>query len=201
MALYPVLLNILECVSHKPSDQVESKGGRDSGLPQVKLGTKLKAKNGWLDRGSGTDEYGFSAVPAGFRWSNWSQVQDDWDTSPTFFYEGENAFFWTSTSSGLKEMEHEGETVVMESAWYRDIHHKYPAIYRNDCPKNHGNSIRSLQLMTHLNTELMKASGGRRTIAKTPRANMRSCAAISTVACLSSAETVQPKPRPFLDKR
>ena len=135
----------LETFLGVPSDQVESKGGRDSGLPQVKLGTKLKAKNGWLDRGSGTDEYGFSAVPAGFRWSNWSQVQDDWDTSPTFFYEGENAFFWTSTSSGLKEMEHEGETVVMESAWYRDIHHKYPAIYRNDCPKNHGNSIRCIR--------------------------------------------------------
>ena len=33
-------------------------------------GTKLKAVNGWIDDGNGTDDYGFSAMPGGFGSSN-----------------------------------------------------------------------------------------------------------------------------------
>ena len=47
-------------------------------------GNKLKAASGWDDNGNGTDDFGFSALPAG-----------NYDGS--FYYLGSYAFFWTVT--------------------------------------------------------------------------------------------------------
>ena len=58
-------------------------------------GTKLKSSSGWSS-GAGTDDYGFSAVPAG-RWYN-----------NRFSYVGSYAHFWTSEPDG-------------SYAWYRYI--------------------------------------------------------------------------------
>ena len=47
-------------------------------------GTKLKAASGWDDDGNGTDDFGFSALPAGNYYGS-------------FNYLGSNANFWTAT--------------------------------------------------------------------------------------------------------
>ncbi|MEE3340770.1 MAG: FISUMP domain-containing protein, partial [Hallerella sp.] len=60
----------------------ESVGGK-----QV-AGKKLKNKEGWNNNGNGTDAFGFSALPAGYRYSN--GYYDD---------EGDDALFWSSTES------------------------------------------------------------------------------------------------------
>jgi uncharacterized protein (TIGR02145 family)/uncharacterized repeat protein (TIGR02543 family) len=56
-------------------------------------GTKLKSTSGWNIyndvRGSGTDDYGFSALPGGYRYAGGS-----------FNGAGYNGFWWTATGSG-----------------------------------------------------------------------------------------------------
>ena len=47
-------------------------------------GTKLKATSGWDDDGNGTDDFGFSALPAGYYNGSFSNL-------------GSNALFWTAT--------------------------------------------------------------------------------------------------------
>ena len=49
-------------------------------------GTKLKSTSGWNNNGNGTDTFGFSALPAGYRINNGD-----------YGYEGNNAYFWSST--------------------------------------------------------------------------------------------------------
>ncbi|PBC75104.1 fibrobacter succinogenes major paralogous domain-containing protein [Fibrobacter intestinalis] len=68
---------------------METVGGEDV------AGKKLKSKSGWDDdegkRGNGTDEYGFSVLPAGYR-------SGDGD----YYRAGEDAGFWSSSEySGL----------------------------------------------------------------------------------------------------
>ena len=56
------------------------------GLPMA--GKVLKSTEGWKDGGNGTDEYGFSALPAGY-------MYDD----TTFFYMGEMTNFWSTSGT------------------------------------------------------------------------------------------------------
>ena len=49
-------------------------------------GTKLKAASGWDDDGNGTDDFDFSALPAGYY-------------SGSFGYLGSYAYFWTATEN------------------------------------------------------------------------------------------------------
>lgn len=53
---------------------------------QLTAGKMLKSSSGWNGSGNGTDAYGFSALPAGYRF-NYGM----------FNYEGYNAYFWSST--------------------------------------------------------------------------------------------------------
>ncbi len=55
---------------------------------QSTAGTRLKSKNGWYDSVNGTDTFGFSALPAGYR-----------DSDEYYDYEGTDAYFWSSTES------------------------------------------------------------------------------------------------------
>jgi len=67
-----------------------------------------------------TNESGFSALPSGWRLRY----------EGTFFYLGYNANFWTSTESDAL------------SAWYRFLTYKDSYVYRWDCSKPYGYSIR-----------------------------------------------------------
>ena len=57
-------------------------------------GKFLKSQTGWINKGNGTDAFGFSALPAGRRYLFKSFDGDDYNT---FNYVGEIAFFWTSS--------------------------------------------------------------------------------------------------------
>jgi uncharacterized protein (TIGR02145 family) len=51
-------------------------------------GKKLKATNGWDENGNGTDDYGFSALPGGYRY-----------TDGSFDDAGREGYWWTATMS------------------------------------------------------------------------------------------------------
>jgi uncharacterized protein (TIGR02145 family) len=62
-------------------------------------GTALKSTYGWFDSGIGTDDFGFSALPGGFR-----------NVSNSFFYNaGYYGYWWSSSPSG-------------DYAWRRNLH-------------------------------------------------------------------------------
>ncbi len=54
-------------------------------------GQSLKSKRGWNSEGKGSDQFAFSVVPAGAK-----------TTNGKYFYEGSQAFFWSSTDDGLE---------------------------------------------------------------------------------------------------
>jgi len=80
--------------------QAAGGGRRSVGIGDVDwygAGKKLKAKNGWKDKGNGTDDYGFSALPGGYRssdgsfrnagkYGNWWTDTEDFDGSA--YYRG-----------------------------------------------------------------------------------------------------------------
>jgi len=62
---------------------INSAGGKDI------AGKKLKAKIGWNDGNNGTDIYGFSALPGGYR-----------DRDGNFYGIGDFGYWWTATKYG-----------------------------------------------------------------------------------------------------
>jgi uncharacterized protein (TIGR02145 family) len=46
----------------------------DTGWRGTNEGTKLKATSGWIDNGNGTDDYGFSGLPGGYRYPGGSFI-------------------------------------------------------------------------------------------------------------------------------
>jgi uncharacterized protein (TIGR02145 family) len=63
-------------------------------------GTKLKAKSGWVDSGNGTDDYGFSALPGGYRYDG------------IFLALGNHGYWWSSnqldaTNAGGRSMHYD----------------------------------------------------------------------------------------------
>ena len=51
-------------------------------------GKMLKSKDGWDNDGTGTYAYGFTALPAGY-----------WNYAGGYYYEGRDAYFWSSTGA------------------------------------------------------------------------------------------------------
>ena len=87
-------------------------------------GKKLKSTSGWISSGNGTDDYSFSALPAGARASDAS-----------FGYEGYRAYFWSSTEYSS------GNYRAYAMYWY----YFYDEAYVFDHRKDFGFSIRCLQ--------------------------------------------------------
>ncbi|MFO8130223.1 MAG: FISUMP domain-containing protein, partial [Bacteroidales bacterium] len=85
-------------------------------------GKKLKFTSGWYNGGNGTDDYGFSALPGGYRLYNGS-----------FDNMGHYAYFWSST-----------ETAALR-AWYRILHSDTDAVGRYDYNEDYGFSVRCLR--------------------------------------------------------
>ena len=70
----------------------------DAGAPDAvsnKVGAALKAKDGWFKKGNGTDEFGFNALPAGYR-SAVSKADDGAVTGGKFDGIGGYAYFWSA---------------------------------------------------------------------------------------------------------
>jgi uncharacterized protein (TIGR02145 family) len=85
-------------------------------------GIKLKAKSGWADSGNGTDDFGFSALPAGYG-----------NSSDEFFDMGEDASFWTATE------------YPSTNAHYRTMYYTSDGVIRGNYDKSYLFSVRCLQ--------------------------------------------------------
>ncbi len=85
-------------------------------------GTKLKAKSGWSSNGNGTDDYGFSALPGGHRYSY-----------GTFISIGDNGYWWSSTELNAS------------SAWYRAMFYSSSFVSRLGSNKSWGFSVRCVR--------------------------------------------------------
>ncbi len=85
-------------------------------------GKKLKARSGWTDNGNGTDAYGFSALPGGYR-----DIADG-----SFDMVGGLGYWWTATeySSG--------------KAYYRGMSDNYGDVHEVYADKGNGFSVRCI---------------------------------------------------------
>ncbi len=87
-------------------------------------GQKLKANTSLWYSNAGTDEYGFSVLPAGDRRNDGS-----------FYYQGYYASFWSSTEDGDDS----------NSAWYQYFRYNYDYVRQNYYVKYYGFSVRCLK--------------------------------------------------------
>ena len=72
-------------------------------------GKALKSTEGWKDGGNGTDDYGFSALPAGY-------MKED----STFRFEGEISQFWSTSGTTWKsqlEMAYDRDSLFLSTAY------------------------------------------------------------------------------------
>lgn len=65
-------------------------------LAQPNAGAALKAKDGWFKKGNGTDDFGFNALPAGYRGAI-SKSDDGTISGGKFDGIGGYAYFWSAT--------------------------------------------------------------------------------------------------------
>jgi uncharacterized protein (TIGR02145 family) len=91
-------------------------GGEDA------AGTKMKSSNGWTDDGNGTNESGFTGLPAGCR-----------DLNGRFGYIDKIGYWWSST---------EYDPTL---AWYRCIDKSPYYVYRTNYYKQNGLSVRCIR--------------------------------------------------------
>ena len=106
---------------HLPRDNewltlVNFAGGREV------AGKKLKTKSGWKEKGNGTDEFGFSALPGGIGYS-------DGD----FNHVGNHGLWWSSSESDS------------DSAYIRIMYYNFDGVDRDDFNKSYLFSVRCLQ--------------------------------------------------------
>lgn len=96
------------------------------------LATKVKARNEWSEGKRGTDDFGFAALPAGFRLSNGE-----------FANLGTNALFWSSTlnedDNWVSSYDGSGTDI-----WIRFLD-EFESVWRIDGAQRTGYSVRCLR--------------------------------------------------------
>jgi uncharacterized protein (TIGR02145 family) len=92
----------------------------DTGWRGLDAGMNLKTTSGWNSNGNGTDQFGFSALPGGFR-------------SPDFIGVGNQCHWWSST-------EH-----LDIKVWTRQLRNDYSEVERDNTAKTNGYSVRCLK--------------------------------------------------------
>ena len=90
---------------------------------QSTAGKKLKSASGWNKDGNGTDDFGFTALPAGIRYGK----------DKYYNYEGHHANFWSSIRNGS------------DSADYVNMFYGYDSVHVFVHDKNDGMSVRCLK--------------------------------------------------------
>ena len=68
----------------------------DSDAVSNKVGATLKSRDGWFKKGNGSDEFGFNALPAGYRGAV-SKADDGAVAGGKFDGIGGYAYFWSAT--------------------------------------------------------------------------------------------------------
>ncbi len=86
-------------------------------------GTALKSTTGWNTNGNGTDDYGFSALPGGYRNGN----------NGTFIYVGTYGYWWSSSTEGSSY------------AYYRNLSDLSTVLFRDYNNKSSGFSVRCVK--------------------------------------------------------
>lgn len=104
---------------HLPSD---AEWDQLTGFVGSNEGTKLKAKSGWSSNGNGTDDYGFSALPGGYRLGNGS-----------FYRIGYYGDWWSATELNAT------------TAWGRSMIGDNSDVGRNSNNKSWGFSVRCVR--------------------------------------------------------
>jgi uncharacterized protein (TIGR02145 family) len=100
-------------------DLAKAVGGSGKYGTGGKAGKKLKSTSGWNNKGNGTDDYGFSALPGGYRY-----------TDGNFDDAGYYGHWWTAT---------EGDA---GNAYYRDMYYDHDNVNENGDGKGIGFSVR-----------------------------------------------------------
>ena len=85
-------------------------------------GDKLKSTNGWNNGGNGTEDYGFSALPGGFRSIN-----------GLYNRMGYNAYFWSAFEDNSS------------NAWDRYLYYGSSDVGRDNYDKRYGFSVRCVR--------------------------------------------------------
>ncbi|RLD57706.1 MAG: hypothetical protein DRJ01_13560, partial [Bacteroidetes bacterium] len=86
-------------------------------------GTALKATSGWYSNGNGTDDYGFSALPGGYRY----------DVDGTFYNVGIFGYWWSSPESSSSR------------AYARNLYYGFSYVNRGNYDKSSGFSVRCVR--------------------------------------------------------
>jgi uncharacterized protein (TIGR02145 family) len=86
-------------------------------------GTALKSTSGWNNSGNGTDNYGFSALPGGFRGSS----------NGTFNYVGYYGYWWSATGYNSSD------------AYLRSLDYNNSVVNRHNYGKSNGFSVRCVR--------------------------------------------------------
>ena len=94
----------------------------NTGWRGTEEGKKLKSTSGWNSSGNGTDAYGFTALPGGYR--SYDETFDD---------VGSHGYWWSSSEYG---------TAV---AYYRYMRYSYSGVYRSPNDKTYGFSVRCVR--------------------------------------------------------
>jgi len=86
------------------------------------VGNHLKATSGWNNLGNGTDDFGFSALPGGYRYYYGS-----------FYHIRDTGYWWSTTENN------DG------NAWYRYLHYSNSDFSRTNYSRDYGFSIRCIR--------------------------------------------------------
>ncbi len=110
---------------HLPSDAewTELENYISSNGHSETVGTALKSKSGWNSNSNGTDNYGFNALPGGYRYYN----------DGSFYNVGKYGGWWSSTKEGSS------------GAYYRDLFYFSSNISKNVVNKLSGFSVRCVK--------------------------------------------------------
>ncbi len=92
-----------------------------TGYRGIDAGLNLKSTSGWNEEGNGTDLYGFTALPGGYR-----------NTDGNFYDIINRASFWSSSE-------------YLSNAWIRHMYYNNNGVWRNNYPKGVGRSVRCLK--------------------------------------------------------
>ena len=90
----PTKVDFEALVIAAPGNVARSRTG-NSGAVSNKVGAKLKSRDGWFKKGNGTDEFGFNALPAGYRGAI-SKADDGTISGGKFDGIGGYAYFWSA---------------------------------------------------------------------------------------------------------
>jgi uncharacterized protein (TIGR02145 family) len=93
-----------------------------------KAGKKLKSTYGW-NKGDGTDEFGFSALPGGYRYDRY--YNDDGSYGARFLSAGFYGYWWTATADNWRS-----------HAYNRRMGYNYGNLNESEDMVNYGFSVR-----------------------------------------------------------